>query len=80
MGEITYYILNRAKDSYENNKGVLRVKTKNKYRQLPEGEKYIKIEYGRNRCKNVSEEKKQRLKEYQKIILKLTKLKSYDFL
>ena len=40
--------------------------TKNKYRELFEKEKNIKGEYGRNRYHNMSEEKKQRLKEYQK--------------
>ena len=42
MGETTYYqkekknreiLLNRAKDYYENNKEVLKEKTKNKYRK-----------------------------------------------
>ena len=40
--------------------------TKNKYRELSEEEENIKTEYGRNRYKNTSEERKQRLKEYQK--------------
>ena len=42
-------ILNRAKDYYENNKYELRVKARNKYRELSEDEKDIKREYGRNR-------------------------------
>ena len=33
----------------------------------------MKREYGRNRYHNISEEKKQRLKEYQKIIVNLKK-------
>ena len=48
MGETTYYqrnretILNRTKDYCENNKEVLREKTKNKYRELSEEKKNIK--------------------------------------
>ena len=42
-------ILNRANKYYENNKELLREKSKNKYGELSEGEKYIKREYGRNR-------------------------------
>ena len=70
MSGTTYYqrnrevILNRAKRYYDNIE-VLREKAKNKYRELSEEEKNIKREYGRNRY-NMSEEKKQRLKEYQK--------------
>ena len=80
MGETTYYqrnretVLNKAKSYYENNKEVLREKPKDKYREVSE-ENNIKREYGRNRYKNMSEEKKQRLKKYQKIIVKLTKTK-----
>ena len=37
-----------------------------KYRELSEKEKDIKREYGRNRCKNMSEKKKKELKEYHK--------------
>ena len=61
MSEITYYrrnrevMLNRANDYYENNKEVLRAEAKN-----------IKRKYGGNRYHNMSEEKKQRLKEYQR--------------
>ena len=68
----TYYqknkevILNRAKDYYRNNKGKLKVKARNKNRELSEEEKDIKREYGRNRYNNMPEEKKQRLKEYQR--------------
>ena len=64
-------ILNRAKDYYENNKDELRLKARNKYRELSEDEKDIKREYGRNRYHDMSEEDKQRLKEYQKIIIRL---------
>ena len=72
MSETTYYqrnravILNRAKDYYRNNRDELKVKARNKYKELSAEEKYIKREYGRNRYHNMSEEDKQKLKEYQK--------------
>ena len=73
MSETTYYernrdvILNRAKDCYENNKEILRERAKKDIEiELSEEEKNMKREYGRNRYRNMSEEKKQRLKEYQK--------------
>ena len=53
-------ILNRAKEYYEINKERLREQ------EISEKENDIKKEYGRNRYKNMSEENKQRLKEYQK--------------
>ena len=53
-------ILNRAKEYYEINKERLREQ------EISEKENDIKREYGRNRYKNMSEENKQRLKEYQK--------------
>ena len=65
LGETTYYqrnretLLNRAKDYYEDNKEVLREKAKNKSRELPSEENNIKREYGRNRYKNMSDEKKE---------------------
>ena len=43
---------------------------RNKYKELSNKEKDIKRKYGRNRYQNMSGENKQRLKEYQKIILK----------
>ena len=52
MSETTYYqrnkevILNRANDYYKNNKDKLKVKARNKYRELSEEEKDIKREYG----------------------------------
>ena len=55
--EITYYqqnreiILNRAKKYYKDNKEVLKEKARNKCRELPEEEKIIKREYGKNRYK-----------------------------
>ena len=69
MSETTYYhrnreaILNRAKDYYRNNRDELKVKARDKYRELSEEEKDMKREYGRNRY-NMSEENKQKLKEY----------------
>ena len=50
---------------------MLRKKAKNK----SEEKKNIKNKSGRNRYKKMSEENKQRLKEYQKIIVKLIKTK-----
>ena len=58
-------ILDRAKKYYENNTKVLKDKARDKYRDLSDDEKYIKREYGRNKY-NMSEEKKQKLKEYKK--------------
>ena len=76
MSETTYYqrmrevILNRAKDYYENNKELLRERTKNKDRDLSEEEKNIKREYGKKRY-NMSEEDKKKLKNIKKIIVRL---------
>ena len=53
MSETTYYqrsrevILNRAKDYFKYNKGLLRERAKNKYRELSEEEKDIKREHGK---------------------------------
>ena len=41
--------------------------------------KNIKREYGRNRYHNMSEEDKQKLKEYQKIIPKLKNQNSFQY-
>ena len=77
MSETTCYernrdvILNRAKNYYENNIEILRERAKSKYRDLSEEERNVKRTYGRNRYHNMSGEKKQRLKEYQKIIVRL---------
>ena len=58
-------ILNRAKDYYENDKERLESKQEiNTETYLKEKNK--KTEYRKNRYRNMSEEKKQRLKEYQK--------------
>ena len=65
-------ILNRAKEYYKNSQDRLKELSTNQYRELlSEKEKNIKREYGRNRYKNMSEEIQQRLKEYQKNIVKL---------
>ena len=70
MSELIYYqrnkdvILNRAKDK----------EARDKYKNVFKEEKNKKREYGKNRCHNMSEEKKQRLKEYQKIIARLKNL------
>ena len=63
-------ILNRAKKYYKDNRERLREEARNEYRKLSE-EKNIKREYGRNRYHNVSKENQPKLKEYQKIIVKL---------
>ena len=60
-------ILNQAKDYYKNSKELLRERAKDKYRELSEDEKNIKRECGRNRYHNMSDKKKQRLNEYQRI-------------
>ena len=68
MSETTYYqrnrdvILSRAKDYYKNDKKRLTDQAREKYRNLEDKE--INREYG-NRY-NMSEEKKQKLKEYYK--------------
>ena len=56
-------ILNRAKDYYKNNKDELRVKARDKYRQLSQEENNVKRKYGSNIYNNMSEEDKQRPKE-----------------
>ena len=49
-------ILNRTNEYYQNNKGVLREKARNIYRELSDNKKNMKREYGRNRYHNMSEE------------------------
>ena len=73
MSETTYYernrdvILNRAKDYYKYNKELLRERVKKiNIENYLKNEKNIKREYGRSRYHNMPEEKKQRLKEYQR--------------
>ena len=67
-------ILNGAKDYYKNDKERLREQARDKYRSLSEEEKNEKRKYGRN-IYNMSEEKRQRLKEYQKNYREARKLK-----
>ena len=77
MSETTYYrknrevILNKAKDYYENNKELLRERERERERGNKRQQQNIKREYGRKRYHNMSEENKKRLKEYQKIIMRL---------
>ena len=59
------FILNRAEDYYKNNKEILTDNAIDKYRNLSE-EANKKRGYGKNRYENMSEKKKQKLKEYQK--------------
>ena len=59
-------ILSRSKDYYENNKERLRTKARINTETYLKKKKIKKREYGKNRYLNMSEEKKQRLKEYQK--------------
>ena len=62
--DLTFYkkkhevIPNWAKDYYKNNKERLREQTQDKYRNLSEEKRNKKIKYGKNRCCNMSEEKK----------------------
>ena len=57
----TEVILNRAKDYYENNKELLRERKQKMNIENYLKKKKIKKEYGRNRYRNMSEEKKKRL-------------------
>ena len=66
--DLTYHqknrdvILNLAKGYYENDTERLRRKVIDKYRNISVEGKNKKREYGKNRYRNMSEEKKQRLK------------------
>ena len=66
--DLTYHqknrdvILNLAKGYYENDTERLRRKVIDKYRNISVEETNKKREYGKNRYRNMSEEKKQRLK------------------
>ena len=53
-------------EHYENNKKALQEQVRKTYWKLCNKEKEIKIESGRNRYRNMSEETKQKLREYQK--------------
>ena len=68
-------ILNRTKDYYENDKERLREQAKYKYINLSEKEKNKKGQYGRNRYRDISKEKQQKLKEHQKNYRKTKNLK-----
>ena len=61
-------MLNRAKEYYENNKGLLWERAKNKYRS-------VKKQYQKARYHNMSDEKKQILNDYQKNYREARKLK-----
>ena len=69
--DLTYYqntrdvILTRANNYYENDKEKLRGQARGKYLNFLK-KKIKKREYGKNTYRNMSEEKKQGLKEYQK--------------
>ena len=73
--DLTYYqknrnvTLNKAKDHYENNKERLKEQARDKHTSLSVEEKSKKREHWKNSYHNMSEEKKQRLKEYSKILL-----------
>ena len=56
-------ILNKAKDFYKKVKERLKDNARDKYRNLSAEQKNVKREYGRNRYPNISEEKKQKLKD-----------------
>ena len=77
MSNTTYYqknrdvILNSAKYYCESNKKRLIEQARDKYRNLSEEDKNEKRVYGRNTYCNMYEEKKQRLKEYKKTIVRL---------
>ena len=58
-------MLNRARDYSENDKERLREQARDKYRKISYEEKNKKREYGKSSY-HISEEKKQKLKEYQK--------------
>ena len=70
--ETTYYqrnryaIINIAKDYYKNDQESLRNNARDQQRHLSEVEKNKKREYGRYTHHNISKQKNQKLKEYQK--------------
>ena len=66
--------LNRAKDYYKNDKERLKAQARQNYTNLSEEEKNKKREYGRKRH-HTSNEKKQKLKEYQKNLPETKQLK-----
>ena len=60
-------MLNKAKDYYK-------IQKRDKCRNASEEEKNKKREYGKNRYHDMSEEKKQRLKQYQKKLSRFKKV------
>ena len=72
-------ILNRAKDYYGNEKRKIKRGSVSYKQKFTFRRQKWKIEYVRNRFFNMSEEKKQKLKEYQKNIMKPKKVKRLDF-
>ena len=56
----------KADEYYIKNKDVLRENIKNNYRNLSEGENEAKREYGINKYRAMTEDEKNKLKEYQK--------------
>ena len=70
-------MLNRVKNYYENNKELLRERAKSKYRSLSEDEKDIKKQYQKARYHKdiMSDEEKQKLKDYPKKYREARKLK-----
>ena len=71
--DLTYYqknrdvILNKAKDYYENDKKRLREQARDKYRNLSEEEQKLKGKIWKKKTDIAIYQKKNRLKEYQKI-------------
>ena len=51
-------MLNKAKDYYKNNNEIFREQTRDKHRNLSEGEKNRKREYGKNRYHTMSQKRK----------------------
>ena len=73
MDNTTYYqinrdvTLNKAKEYYKNNNQRLKKQARDECRNLSDDvKKKKKREYGKNRYHNMSEEKKQELKRYQR--------------
>ena len=57
---------NKQKKYYENNKEKLQEQAQNKYRELSNEERGIKEKYGVNRYRSMSEQDKEKLREYQR--------------
>ena len=80
MGGTTYYqknkdvILKRIKDCYENNKEDWEIKQKVDIETYLKKKKNKKRKYGKNRYYGISEENKQKLKEYKKKLSQVKKV------